>query len=745
MKQKLLYLLLCVMALATTNQARADWNQYDLSSRVKLTSKLSNKDQYFTIVYPEENYVGLYNDGIYNVRISTPDGVVFSKPNPNNSSMTTDGYGYHCLTSTKEVEENSTSAGKDARYRTVNICMKPVNKLSEYQNLTVTIDFDLYIDKTGDNATPKTKYHYSKTFTAKELIAEGMLCPSIQKKAFTYSQDKLTVGCTLSSLPEELTWFTGLMYSDPANNIKDNIVTSKSFDISLGNDEYNTNRTFTVTPLAFRDCNCGGYWFTRYFVSDNSETLTVGRRRLSNLRLTNNANSIQLDWDITAGGSPGGLVTIKRRALGEEDFKVVRTLPDDVTTYYDSSVDPNTFSGTYSITYQGAYDSTPDEKTADVVSIINDKPYWLLSDSVATLCYSVDTIIQHKEVLGLIHDGKSAWADGANRVVIDASMASCPLESANGLFRGLWKVRSIEGMQHLNLQNVTDMSAMFGGCNSLTSLDLSAFNTTNVTDMGGMFSGCNSLTSVDLSAFNTENVTNMIGMFLGCNSLTSLDLSALNTENVTYMSGMFLGCNSLKSVDLSAFNTKNVTDMMSMFDGCSSLTSLDLSAFNTKNVTGMSSMFNGCGSLTSLNLASFSATGENHPDLTEMFNGCSNLKTIYSHSFLWVAGCEGIDTFKGCTSLKGKVSFDSSRPHGDMATFEGYFTPAIKGDLDGDGKLSIGDITRLVKRMSQHGSTYHYQADMNEDGKVTLDDLKLLEERIRTDQPTPAPPTPKGE
>ncbi len=304
MKQRLLHILLCVMALANTNQVRADWNQYDLSWRVYLTPKLSNTEQHFTIVYPEENYVGFYNDGIYNVRISTPDGVVFSKPNPNNSSMTTDGYGYHCITSAYDKEENSSSAGTDARYRTVEICMKPVTTYSEYQNLTVTIDFDLYIDKTGYNATPKTKYHYSKTFTAKELIAEGLPCPSIQKKAFTYSQDKLTVGCTLSSLPKELGWSTGLMYSDPANNIKDNIVTSKSFDISLGNDEYNTNRTFTVAPLAFRDCNCGVYWFTRYIVSDNSEVLPVGRRELSNLRLTNNANSIQLDWDITAGGSP---------------------------------------------------------------------------------------------------------------------------------------------------------------------------------------------------------------------------------------------------------------------------------------------------------------------------------------------------------------------------------------------------------------------------------------------------------
>ena len=37
--------------------------------------------------------------------------------------------------------------------------------------------------------------------------------------------------------------------------------------------------------------------------------------------------------------------------------------------------------------------------------------------------------------------------------------------------------------------------------------------------MSEMFSGCNSLTNLDLSNFNTQNVTNMSAMFSGCKSL----------------------------------------------------------------------------------------------------------------------------------------------------------------------------------------------------------------------------------
>ena len=87
-----------------------------------------------------------------------------------------------------------------------------------------------------------------------------------------------------------------------------------------------------------------------------------------------------------------------------------------------------------------------------------------------------------------------------------------------------------------------------------------------------MFSDCSSLTSLDISSFNTSNVTNMNWMFKDCSSLTSLDLSSFNTSNVTGMNSMFYNCSSLTSLDLSSFDTSKVTDMWKMFYGCSSLT-----------------------------------------------------------------------------------------------------------------------------------------------------------------------------
>ena len=60
---------------------------------------------------------------------------------------------------------------------------------------------------------------------------------------------------------------------------------------------------------------------------------------------------------------------------------------------------------------------------------------------------------------------------------------------------------------------VKNISIMFNNMLSLTTLDLSSFDTSNVTDMRYMFFSMSNLTTLDLSNFNTSQVTNMNGMF----------------------------------------------------------------------------------------------------------------------------------------------------------------------------------------------------------------------------------------
>ena len=92
-----------------------------------------------------------------------------------------------------------------------------------------------------------------------------------------------------------------------------------------------------------------------------------------------------------------------------------------------------------------------------------------------------------------------------------------------------------------------------------------------INDMSYMFSGCESLSSLpDISKWNTNNVNNMSYMFNNCSSLSSLpDISKWNTNNVNKMSWMFSHCSSLSSLpDISKWNTNNVNDINYMFYNC---------------------------------------------------------------------------------------------------------------------------------------------------------------------------------
>jgi len=186
-------------------------------------------------------------------------------------------------------------------------------------------------------------------------------------------------------------------------------------------------------------------------------------------------------------------------------------------------------------------------------------------------------------------------------------------------------------LSNFNTNNVTNMNEMFNLCRSLTYLNLSNFNTNNVKDMGFMFCGCSCLSSLDLSNFNTNNVKDMRCMFDNCSSLTSLNLSHFNTNNVTNMHCMFSYCSSLTSLNVSNFNTNNVKDMSYMFNYCSSLTSLNISNFNTNNVTYMNYMFSDCLSLTSLDLSNFNTN--NVINMEYIFSECSSLTSLNLSNF----------------------------------------------------------------------------------------------------------------
>ena len=67
------------------------------------------------------------------------------------------------------------------------------------------------------------------------------------------------------------------------------------------------------------------------------------------------------------------------------------------------------------------------------------------------------------------------------------------------------------------------MSLMFYGCGSLTTLDLSSFDTSNVTDMGYMFCDCSNLTNIK-GVIDMKSCEYYKNMFHNCPKLAGVKI-----------------------------------------------------------------------------------------------------------------------------------------------------------------------------------------------------------------------------
>ena len=268
-------------------------------------------------------------------------------------------------------------------------------------------------------------------------------------------------------------------------------------------------------------------------------------------------------------------------------------------------------------------------------------------------------------------------------VVFDASFANARPTSCFYWFCLCSNLTTIEGIEYLNTEKVTNMNSMFDRCSALTSLDLTNFNTAKVTDMNYMFIGCSALTTIFVSdKFVTSQVTKSVDMFSGCNKLIGAIKYAENTTNnkdyANYETGYFTpkggfpgyakfdeGTGTLtftsgpskpegaydlnegsyypgwwpsqrrkiKTVVFDAsFANARPTSCYCWFSGCNNLTEIKgIEYLNTENVTNMGFMFNSCKVLTSLNLSNFNT--EKVTDMQGMFGECSDLTSLNITSF----------------------------------------------------------------------------------------------------------------
>jgi surface protein len=228
-------------------------------------------------------------------------------------------------------------------------------------------------------------------------------------------------------------------------------------------------------------------------------------------------------------------------------------------------------------------------------------------------------------------------------------------------------------------------------------------------------------TITGLENLNTSEVTNMSQMFSYCKQLTALDLSTLNTEKVQTMYGMFLGCENLTSLNLSNFNTAAVFNLSRMFTLCTRLSTLDISSFNTANVTIITNMFSLCGSLMTIYVGNGWSTANvdksNLNNYCDMFLGDNMLE-----------GGAGTRYMDYQWSTEGNDDIEYARVDAPGApgylTFNGAF---IQGDVNGDGSVTIADVTALVNIiLGKTQAPASGVADVNGDHATTIADVTAL-------------------
>ena len=256
------------------------------------------------------------------------------------------------------------------------------------------------------------------------------------------------------------------------------------------------------------------------------------------------------------------------------------------------------------------------------------------------------------------------------KVVFNASFANAKPTICYAWFYNNSNLTTIEGLEYLNTEDVTNMEYMFAGCSALESLDLSKFNTAKVTSMAYMFNKCSALKSLNLSGFNTAKVTDMNRLFAGCSALESLDLSMFNTGNVTSMPNMFNGAKKLKTLNVSSFNTEKTKYMGHMFTDCSDLTSLDLSSFNTKGVEYMDYIFQNCSNLTTIYVSANFAIGKGLKKGSGMFLDCKKLKGFKGYATNYTDHTYANYTTGYFTKLVGKNGEEKIGAAGETLTAE---------------------------------------------------------------------------
>ena len=185
-------------------------------------------------------------------------------------------------------------------------------------------------------------------------------------------------------------------------------------------------------------------------------------------------------------------------------------------------------------------------------------------------------------------------------------------------------------------------------------------------------------------------------VFYSCSSLTSVTLP----NTLTSLYGTFLWCTALENVNI----PNSVTTINDAFRGCSSLNSIII----PNSVVSISNnAFYQCNALTDI-----TCLAQTPPTVSNSNCFYSQLFDIYNTATLKVpmpsvSAYQNANVWKLFTNITG-------------------INDAEQGDVDGDGRVTIADVTTLIDLLLNGTGDSNPVADVDGDGRVTIADVTEL-------------------
>ena len=257
--------------------------------------------------------------------------------------------------------------------------------------------------------------------------------------------------------------------------------------------------------------------------------------------------------------------------------------------------------------------------------------------------------------------------------------------------------------------------------NQLTSLEVSSY----YGNIEKILCGNNSFTELTIRFHDTNLRTLDVS---NCPYLTELYcyqniLTSLNVSNCTALKKLNCQGNNLTSLDVSTL--KNLTTLLCYFN---KLTSLDVS-----NNTKLTYLSTGGNLLTSLSLQNCSLLNDvsicdnqiNNSNMTALINSLRTIPTSEDWGELYLFETDNPNDGNTVTQEHAKLA-RSKRWKPLWRVNDKWVEIPIPGDVNGDGKVNVSDVTALVNMILEIIPRDYERGDINGDGKVNVSDVTAL-------------------